>query len=102
MCGRFHEPEPKDCYQRELWASVARYRDSSSKTGSPKRIAVWTLQTTVQAVRTEQATDAGSQTQVLWTPLQSTCAHACDTKTRVFFFEEFHERRRKDNIKADF
>jgi hypothetical protein len=69
---------------------VARYRDSSSKTGSPIRIAVWTLRATEQAVGARQATEAGSRARVLWTPLQSTCAHACDrglcdSNTQVVF-----------------
>jgi len=58
------------------------HRDGSSKTGSPRRTAVWTLPATGQTVGTQQATDAGLRTQELWTLLQSACAHSCDRGLR--------------------
>jgi len=79
LCGRFREPEPKACCPL-----LTGHRDCSSKTGSPRRTAVWILPATGQAVGTRQATDAGSRTQELWKLLQSTCAHSC---VRGLWFE---------------
>jgi hypothetical protein len=109
MCGRFHDPEHKDRYPQEPWASVAQWL--GTETVVQRQACRDALQLGRCRLVNKQSAHNKRQTlghdhnccgRPFSLHLHMHVIGDCVVRTRELFLEEFHERGRKDNIKADF